>query len=93
MCTLEEIQKSLKLPEVIADFAWMEPTSLSCRATFVVDGQEVANLRWSCNDGDVPCRPVTGLDLGIVFESTGSSSPYRLLCSEELPISCCGLVL
>jgi hypothetical protein len=62
MCTLEEIQKSLKLPEVIAAFAWMEPTSASCHGTLVVDEQEVANLRWSCNDGDVPCRPATGLD-------------------------------
>ncbi len=92
MCTQEEIQNTLDLPDVIAEFAWMEPLSPSCQASLIIDEQEVANLLWSCNDSDVPCRDSSGQDLGRSFESTGSSTVLRLRCSAEQPIACCGLV-
>ena len=92
MCTQEEIQNTTKLPDVIADFAWMEPLSPSCQGSLIINELEVANLRWSCNDLDAPCRTPTGQNLGQSFESTGSSTTFKLPCGIEQPIACCALV-
>ena len=88
MCTQAEIQQTTDLPDSIADLAWMEPLSPSCQATLIIDGQEKANILWSCDELDVPCRRPDQA-LGQSFESTGSSSILRLSCSVEQPIACC----
>ena len=92
MCTIEEIQETLDLPAPIADFAWMEPRSSSCRGDLIINDMDVASPQWTCNALDAPCRMVVGADTGVSFESTGSVG-FKLSCSVKQPIACCAQAL